>query len=98
MSALAPDQATLETALLLKIQELRNMARTIMEDMDDIHAASVTEVKDGIDISKEVRRFEVNLIKRALLVSHGQQLRASRLLGLKPTTLNAKIKRYEIRV
>jgi transcriptional regulator with GAF, ATPase, and Fis domain len=43
-----------------------------------------------------VRQFEVNLIRTALGRTSGSQIRAARLLGLKPTTLNAKIKRYNI--
>jgi transcriptional regulator with GAF, ATPase, and Fis domain len=43
-----------------------------------------------------VRQFEVSLIRTALGRTSGSQTRAARLLGLKPTTLNAKIKRYGI--
>ena len=47
-------------------------------------------------LSEEVRRFEIELITNALLQTHGHQLRAARLLGVKVTTLNGKIKRYDI--
>jgi DNA-binding NtrC family response regulator len=50
----------------------------------------------GIDFYAEVTRFETDLIKLALAQSHGNQSKAARLLGLKPTTLNAKIKQYGI--
>jgi DNA-binding NtrC family response regulator len=46
---------------------------------------------------EEVRRFEIGLITRALRRAHGKQKDAARLLGLKATTLNAKIKQYQIR-
>jgi DNA-binding NtrC family response regulator len=51
---------------------------------------------DGIDLSQEVKRFEINLIKLALNQTRGNQARAARLLNIKPTTLNAKIKVYGI--
>ena len=38
--------------------------------------------------------YEVELIRRALKLTSGNQARAARLLGVKATTLNSKIKRY----
>ena len=46
---------------------------------------------------EEVRRFEIGLIARALRRAHGKQNAAARLLGLKATTLNAKMKQYQMR-
>jgi DNA-binding NtrC family response regulator len=43
-----------------------------------------------------VRRFECDLIRWALARTNGHQRRAARLLNIKVTTLNAKIKRYGI--
>jgi DNA-binding NtrC family response regulator len=43
-----------------------------------------------------VRRFETDLIRWALMRTGGHQRRAARILNLKVTTLNAKIKRYRI--
>ena len=57
---------------------------------------------EGVDLSRglsfydEVRRFEVDLIRRALEQTGGHQSRAARLLGMNPTTLNSKIKTYNI--
>jgi transcriptional regulator with GAF, ATPase, and Fis domain len=50
----------------------------------------------GIKFYDEVERFECGLIMRALEVTGGHQVRAARLLGLKVTTLNSKVKRYRI--
>ena len=44
----------------------------------------------------EVKRFEMELIRTALEKTLGNQTRAARLLGIKTTTLNGKIKRYNI--
>ncbi len=49
-----------------------------------------------MDFSEEVRRFETDLIRWALMRTGGHQRRAARMLNLKVTTLNAKIKRYRI--
>ena len=45
----------------------------------------------------EVRQFEIGLITRALQRANGKQKEAARLLGLKATTLNAKMKQYQMR-
>lgn len=50
------------------------------------------DLGEGIDFYKEVERFETGLIKLALDHTHGCQAKAARLLGIKPTTLNSKIK------
>jgi DNA-binding NtrC family response regulator len=47
-------------------------------------------------LSEEVRRLEIDLIRYALRRTGGHQGEAARLLGMKPTTLNSKIKRYHI--
>jgi DNA-binding NtrC family response regulator len=46
----------------------------------------------------EVRRFEMNLIERALIQANGKQRPAARLLGMKASTLHAKIKLYNITI
>jgi DNA-binding NtrC family response regulator len=61
--------------------------------------ASITAVQDigrGVDFYDEVRRFEIDLIRRALDQTGGHQSRAARLLGMNATTLNSKIKTYNI--
>ena len=54
------------------------------------------KIEHGINFYDEVRRFEINLIKLALEQAGGVQSRAARLLGLRATTLNNKIKLYHI--
>lgn len=66
--------------------------------------ASFAGVSDEIDIAKginfydEVRKYEIDLIRRALKQTGGHQSRAARLLGLNATTLNSKIKSYNIQI
>jgi DNA-binding NtrC family response regulator len=52
---------------------------------------------DGIDFYREVELYEIELIKRALHRVNGSQRRAAELLGLNPSTLNAKIKHFAAR-
>jgi DNA-binding NtrC family response regulator len=61
-------------------------------------SAAGVDVGRGIDFYDEVRRFEVDLIRRALKQTGGHQSRAARLLGMNATTLNSKIKTYNIQL
>lgn len=71
-----------------------NAARDQMRDgegmTDDI------DISRGVNFYDEVRRFETDLIRRSLDQTGGHQSRAARLLGLNATTLNSKIKSYNI--
>jgi DNA-binding NtrC family response regulator len=49
---------------------------------------------DGIDFYREIEDYEIALIKRALDRCGGNQTHAARLLHMKSTTLNAKMKHY----
>ena len=67
-----------------------------------LEAAGLHEVHDlrtrqKIDLYEEVEKFEKKLITQALLRTRGNQRAAAELLSLKATTLNSKIKLYNIR-
>ena len=59
-------------------------------------AAAALDVGRGINFYDEVRRFEMDLIRRALEQTNWHQSRAARLLGMNATTLNSKIKAYNL--
>lgn len=61
-----------------------------------VGASGGVELGRGISFYDEVRRFEIDLIRRALDQTGGHQSRAARLLGMNATTLNSKIKTYNI--
>jgi two-component system response regulator PilR (NtrC family) len=52
--------------------------------------------EEGISFRDTVNGFEKRLIESSLKTSGGVQKKAAQLLGLKPTTLNEMIKRYNI--
>jgi DNA-binding NtrC family response regulator len=56
------------------------------------------DVARGVNFYDEVRRFEIDIIRRALDQTGGHQSRAARLLGMNATTLNSKIKTYNIQL
>ena len=50
----------------------------------------------AINLYDEMREYEIQLIRWALQQAHGKQVIAARLLGIRATTLNNKIKQYHI--
>jgi DNA-binding NtrC family response regulator len=56
------------------------------------------DLTHGISFYDEVSRFEIELIRQALELTGGHQSRAAKLLGLNNTTLNSKIKSYNIKL
>jgi DNA-binding NtrC family response regulator len=60
--------------------------------------ATQIDLSQGISFYDEVNRFQVELIRRALEITGGHQSRAAKLLGLNTTTLNSKIRYYNIRL
>ena len=57
---------------------------------------NVVVPEEGIDFRDVIHAVEKRLIESSLETSGGVQKKAAELLGLKPTTLNEMIKRYNI--
>jgi transcriptional regulator with GAF, ATPase, and Fis domain len=85
-----------EATLDNRLDALRDVAATLLEAVDSLRCAQPSR-ENSIRLQAEVQRFETDLIRTALERTGGNQARAARLLGVKHTTLNAKIKRYKIR-
>jgi transcriptional regulator with GAF, ATPase, and Fis domain len=77
---------------------LKQLALRLLLEAQTLNEVPTLDVRDGIDFYEEVRRFEVDLIQSALSHTDGNQVRAARLLNMKVTTLNSKIKHYNISV
>ena len=75
---------------------LKELTLRLLREVQSIGEVQSFSLEDGLDFYDEVSRFEIDLIKRALAYTGGHQGRAARLLNLKVTTLNTKIKNYNI--
>lgn len=75
---------------------LRELVLRLLCEVQSINEVSPLNIGSDFDFYEEVSRFEIDLIKRALLQTGGHQMRAAKLLNLKVTTLNSKIKHYKI--
>ncbi len=85
-----------EAALKARIDNLKMAALTLLQEVHALTEVETANVEEGIDFYEEVRRFEMQLIVRALEQTGGHQGRAARLLKLKLSTLNSILKRYQI--
>ena len=76
------------------IDTLREAAITLLREVESL--ASRQEPPPRLGLQEEVQRYESELIREALQRTHGNQRRAAKLLGVKVSTLNCKIKRLGI--
>jgi len=86
------DEATLSN----HVEVLKDLAHALIREIDKLRNTQLPDVEQGVDFYEEVHRFEINLIRAALERTGGHQTRAARLLGINVTTLNHKIKRFNI--
>lgn len=84
------------SAFCLRLGVLREIAHTLLDEVEALENVRSVDIKHGIDLRDEVRRFEVDLIVRTLERTGGNQTRAAHLLGLNLTTLHSKLKRHNI--
>lgn len=78
-------------------RNLKKISRLLFYDIQRLESFCCLEVKNTINFFQEVRNFEINLIKTALLYAMGSQRRCAELLGISASTLNNKIKHYGIK-
>ena len=89
-----------------RVQRLLDITDTLLRETatlardkaftDESNRLRSLNLAEGIDFYHEVERFETGLIRLALDQTGGHQARAAKLLRIKPTTLNSKIKLYGI--
>ena len=90
------DKNNMDNSLSHRIGALRELTQVLMEEVTELETVKSIDISQGINIYDEVRQYETALIRRALRLTGGNQKKAARLLGLLPSTLNDKIKRYQI--
>jgi DNA-binding protein Fis len=81
--------------LVSSVQDEINSLRGYLNTYTPSSSNSVDLVK-GINLAEEMRRIEIELITYVLRYTRGHQVRAAQILGMKPTTLHAKIKLFRI--
>ncbi len=89
---LAGDTKLLNT----KLANISSLVSSLNAAVEDLEALDLTRMDEQFDFYNEVERFEIKLIKSALRITGGSQIKAARLLKLNATTLNAKIKNFKL--
>jgi DNA-binding NtrC family response regulator len=89
---------TMRREILLRdgIKALSEIVRCLLTELESLERWSARAEED-FKFDDEVKQFEIALIRAALNRANGSQTRAAQMLGVKITTLNAKIKRYRIK-
>ncbi|HSD46004.1 MAG TPA: helix-turn-helix domain-containing protein [Pyrinomonadaceae bacterium] len=94
----APREAPLKSELARhNLDNLREAALTVLRELESL-TNNQPEPERQLGLQEEVQRYEIELIRSALQRTRGNQRRAAKLLRVKVTTLNCKIKRYGIEV
>ena len=84
-----------------RIEALRLLVLTFLREVDSLKKAVAMrprKKRERVDLEGELEAFEASLIREALIRTNGNQRDAARLLRIKPTTLNAKMKRLGITI
>jgi DNA-binding NtrC family response regulator len=79
-----------------RLNALRELVLMLLSEVESLQIDRPTRSDCGAGLQNQVQRFESDLICQALHRTRGNQAQAARLLGVKHTTLNAKIRRYKI--
>ncbi|MCA1593883.1 MAG: hypothetical protein LC754_14780 [Acidobacteria bacterium] len=81
----------------IKLRALKELTLALLNEVETLKDSRQLDEARGVNFNEEVRRFEIDMIRWALMRTGGHQRRAACLLNIKVTTLNAKIKRYGLR-
>lgn len=93
LSPAKPSSPSVEEA---RLASLKVLALTLLSQVESLEAQIADNNVSELNLQQEVHRFEAAIIKSALAKTGGRQRRAARILGVKVTTLNTKIKRHKI--
>jgi DNA-binding NtrC family response regulator len=80
----------------IKFASLRVLALSLLDQIEALEGHSDDGEIPRLNLQQQVHEFEAALIRNALARTSGRQRQAARLLGVKASTLNAKIKRHRI--
>lgn len=86
-----------DTVQSVKSEIIKSLVLALQLEANDTCNVPDLSTRKEINFYWEVQRFEINLIKQALIRTKGNQRAAAKLLGLNATTLNGKIKLYNLK-
>ena len=81
-----------------RLEALKILSQSILREVDGIQREENIVATPKINLAEEVQSYEADLIRSALLRCGGKQRQAAKLLGVKVSTLNTKIKRLGVEI
>lgn len=85
---------SLPTSLDNRLEALTVLSNSLVKEIEVLRKGKTNVIPDKINLIEEVQRFEKELIRSALVRTGGNQRKAAKLLNVKISTLNDKIKRH----
>jgi len=82
--------------LTRSIQSVKPLIHSLMLMIEAAEESLTNSFSSSQDFYENVSRFEINMINRALRLTEGNQRKAAKILGIKATTLNSKIKKFGV--
>ena len=83
---------------LPKIGLLRRLTELMLTEVRNIDENTSMRLGEGFRLDEYLENCEKDIIRYAMYLAGNNQIIASRLLGMKPTTLNMKLKRYQLHI
>jgi DNA-binding NtrC family response regulator len=80
------------------LRSLRSLVQLLLKEIEFLQSFTPETGDEATPISldRRLEMMEIELIRNALRRTGGHQVRAAKLLDLRPNTLNAKMKRFGI--
>lgn len=79
-----------------RIGILKQLAVKLVSEVESLNERERFDFGSGFRLDEELQKFEIDMIRHALYLTNGHQSYAAKLLGIKKTTLHAKLKRFAI--
>jgi DNA-binding NtrC family response regulator len=79
-----------------RISILKALAVKLVSEVESLNERERFDFGSGFKLDEEMHKFEIDMIRNALYLTNGHQSLAAKLLGIKKTTLHAKLKRFDI--
>lgn len=98
LDQLEDHESVSEDVLRRRLDVMRQIVAMLADEIDALGFVRSINIRQGIDMHDEMRRFEVHLVQSALERTGGHLTNAAKLLGINLTTLHNKIKRLNISV
>src|SRR4051794_29161997 len=90
-------RATWQRSTAPRFGILQDLAKRLLGEISTLQRPEdMIRMGEGFSLDEQMHKIEIDLIRRALSMTSGRQREAAALLGVKPTTLNMKIKRLGI--